>query len=94
MVRGDGTIWKNRVHQLDFLPSSLPGEEQNIVARFIFYYTSLGMSYEYFISLEFLLNLRPQNKSKPLPLSKNDSMLSPTKYAFWTGPPASGHGMP
>ncbi|KIM90182.1 hypothetical protein PILCRDRAFT_1541 [Piloderma croceum F 1598] len=41
MVRGDGTIWKNRVHPLDFLPSSLPDEEQNIVARFLFYYTSL-----------------------------------------------------
>jgi hypothetical protein len=94
MVRGDGTIWKNRVHRLDFLPSSLPGEEQNIVARFIFYYTSLGMPYEYFISLKFLLNFWPQNKSKLLPLSESDGMLSPTRFACWTAPPASGHGTP
>jgi hypothetical protein len=49
MVQGDGTIWKNRVHPLDFLSSSVPGEEQNIVARFIFHYTSLGMPYRFFI---------------------------------------------
>jgi hypothetical protein len=50
MVQGDGTIWKNRVHPLNFLPSSVPGEEENIVARFIFYYTSLGMFYiQYFV---------------------------------------------
>jgi len=46
-------VWFGRVRSIRLISCChlLPGKEHNIVSCFIFYYTSLGMSYRYFICL-------------------------------------------
>ena len=87
MVQGDGTIWKNRVHPLNFLPKSAPGEDKNVVACFTFYYTSPGKLCKY--TTFFLVTRWLQNESTDL-LPEEVNLYAPnlslmTTFVFWMG---------